>query len=230
MHIMITYSCFQFVDDPGIKPGSCPQTDMLPCASQSCDHDSNCQGTQKCCKVASCGFRCVEPIDIITERKHCYYKGVMYEVGETFEVNECTKCSCGKENHGDPQFGGAMCVIVDCPVLQCNKSDLIHVPGQCCSFCPEEYFASIINCPTKPIIMNLDEDKDYVVYHFTHDLMGDVGVEHKTDISMSPQEIIFSWFSNSKPHIITVNATMQDNERNMVDTCEIQLFVIGGFP
>lgn len=63
--------------------------------------------------------------------EQCYFRGKIYDHGESPSIVECTHCVCAD--------GTMQCKKYDpektCPPLTCPLKDQVIVPGECCKVC-----------------------------------------------------------------------------------------------
>ena len=46
---------------------------------------------------------------------------LVFQVGEDFSPEACISCSCEVDKtFGNPEYGGAVCEVMTCPVLPCD--------------------------------------------------------------------------------------------------------------
>ncbi|XP_053741751.1 kielin/chordin-like protein [Synchiropus splendidus] len=95
---------------------------QIECSIEECS-SLNCLSGQKPAKIP--GKCCLECQD---SRASCLYQGTVYQSGEQWEVDECTRCTCVS--------GDVHCYSERCPPLNCATDEMPSViPGLCCAHC-----------------------------------------------------------------------------------------------
>ncbi|XP_070188785.1 uncharacterized protein [Littorina saxatilis] len=88
------------------------------------------------CPPLSCGSderlvhdegTCCERCEAVADAK-CFYQGRIFQPGEEWIVDECTRCQC--------KGGSVSCSVQRCPVEDCGNDEIRATsPGQCCPVC-----------------------------------------------------------------------------------------------
>uniref|UniRef100_A0A915PMZ1 Uncharacterized protein n=1 Tax=Setaria digitata TaxID=48799 RepID=A0A915PMZ1_9BILA len=63
----------------------------------------------------------------VSNGSHCFFRGWLYSVYDTFRIDPCSRCSC--------QPGGIICQRFVCPVEVCDLTNVFYKPNVCCPFC-----------------------------------------------------------------------------------------------
>ncbi|MCP9264342.1 Protein PTHB1 [Dirofilaria immitis] len=105
------YHCYRF---------TCP---ILNCPiSQHIKHPKRCCPECKNHMVISDGSNIT-----VSNGSHCFFRGLRYQVHDTFRIDPCSRCSC--------QPGGIICKRFVCPRKECDMSHIFYKPNVCCPFC-----------------------------------------------------------------------------------------------
>lgn len=186
----------------------------------------------KCCSFSICNQVCLDPVGLT----QCIHNGVVYEVGQHFRPNACTECRCEADHtSGNSRFGGAVCQVEDCPVLDCPFSQQQTAPGACCPHCNVQVVGDalhFLNCPTEPIVVSLGDRQRTYLNEFTRQLE----VEDRRQLGRSiqltqtPSSNIMEWIANDRAQTVMVVASARDPNGHMdTASCSYSIIVNGRF-
>ncbi|KAI3384435.1 hypothetical protein SNEBB_003336, partial [Seison nebaliae] len=140
-------SCGTPVFNPGSCCPSCGQQNQTECQKDGQTYTIG-QLFEKDCKKCICGTMGISCIPVLcpeltcTEKKHlpgsccpvctdgsiCHYQNLTFTIGETFQRNPCSICSC--------KAGGKMfCEQTQCPPVNCEFP--VIKEGSCCPICQQ---------------------------------------------------------------------------------------------
>lgn len=112
------------------KEGVCPTPELgqVGLCVESCTHDYECDGHQKCCSNG-CGHVCMEPQHI------CQIGDITYRKGEKHDKSPCETCECMGQGYGtDPT--GFTCHKMVCAQVLCGPGYVLKTsPDKCCPYC-----------------------------------------------------------------------------------------------
>ncbi|XP_017793128.1 PREDICTED: BMP-binding endothelial regulator protein [Habropoda laboriosa] len=101
----------------------------LTCAKQACPV-LHCPGSKIVHDPGECCPRCTGSGRYLSPPKGaCMLGSVLYNSGNQFYLDQCTKCSCSNS--------AVSCIRETCPVHDCPAEHQIVLPGRCCPQCPE---------------------------------------------------------------------------------------------
>ena len=211
------------------KPGSCTSLPLYytDCHRAVCTGDSMCPGAQKCCAYGPCpgADQCQDPVGL----QQCVYDGDVYYPGETFTPNPCVTCECTRDrSYGDPRYGGAVCRIKDCPILDCPPEQQLPSADQCCKTCVAGNATrslTITNCPQAPLTHDLHAGETLydLREHWQLEYSDSLDAGQDVEISWSRYPL-FTWqHSNGNQQPITVTATGGSH----TDSCTLSVIING---
>ena len=229
----VSYSSDVVADVTDVKQGLCPNLKLFYASCnkyQNCRNDNDCDGAQKCCEYSNCGSKCLDAI-LETIPKQCIYNGEVHESGETFQPDLCTRCKCQPGTQGDERYGGAVCQLIDCPAQDCTSRDLQIPYGSCCPVCGNVsgMALDITNCPPGDISLDVNANKDFVVFHWEPEVIDNLNLRREIKIVKDPKGHIYEWVGKNVPQVVKAHAlaVAPDGGMHSSDNCVFNIYVRG---